>query len=165
MKQIKLIVVIALTILTSCSSSERVITNDGKVYTVKGNSFYTNDKDVTDKLTKVEKENIQSILEKRHEVKKAEEKKQDQIDESLKQLKQKEKELNEQQKQLDHKIEAREDARDDFFEIRKKLNSVKDEYTQLKNKGGLSPNDEEKWQKRLKKLEQKLKEAELKINN
>ena len=57
-------------ILLSFGSNERVITNEGKVYKVKGNEFYNNGKDVTNKLSSIEKERIQSILEKRLKPKK-----------------------------------------------------------------------------------------------
>jgi len=161
----KLLYAFAITILFSCGSRERIITNDGKVYEVKGNTFYRNGEDVTNKLTKIEKEHIQSILEKHLEVEKAAKEKQDQIEESLEELKEREKELKEKQKQLDNKIEKREDAREDFFELRENLNDVKKEYEQLKEEGGLSSKDEKKWKKRLKDLELKLKQAELEINN
>ena len=152
-------------ILLSCGSNERVITNEGKVYKVKGDLFYNNGKDVTNKLSSIEKERIQSILEKRLEAEKVAKEKQEQIEESLKQLKQREKELKDRQNQLEDKIKKREDARDDFFEIRDNLNDVKGEYQKLKDTGKLSPKEEAKWKKRLKKLELKLNRAELKLNN
>lgn len=165
MKTIKLLGVLAITMLVSCGSSERVITNDGEVYKVKGNNFYNNGKEVTDNLTETEKENIQNILEKRLEAEKVAEAKQEDIEKALDNLKEKEKELKDKQKQLEDKIKNRQEARDDFFDLRKNLDEVKEEYKKLKDKGELSPNDDIKWQKRLIKLETELKEAELKINN
>lgn len=162
--QIVIATVIA-TIFFSCGSSERVISNEGKVYEVKGNTFYNNDVDVTDKLSSIEKQRIQSSLEKRLKAEKEAAEKQEEIKESLKELRQREKGLKEKQKELKDKIEKREEARDNFFDVRNNLNDVKEDYQQLKDKGGLSLNDEAKWEKRLKKLEQKLKELELKINN
>ncbi len=160
----KLIVVIMLIAIVSCGSSERVITDDGKVYEVKGNNFYTKGEDVTNTLTEIEKKRIQTTLENRLKSEEALAKKQDQISESLKELKQKEKELKEKQNQLDNTENNRKEARDDFFKIRENLNDVKQDYQLLKDKGELSPKDDAKWQKRLVKLERKLKEAEIRIN-
>lgn len=165
MRILNLIYVIITLVLVSCGSGERVITNNGTVYKVKGDNFFNNGEEVTDKLTEIEKRNIQSILEKRLETERAAEKKQADIAESLDALKEKEKELKSEQKQLEGKITKREESRDDFFEVKKKLNDLKEEYNELKDKGKLSTNDESKWQKRLKKLEKKLKEAELKVDN
>ena len=66
---------------------------------------------------------------------------------------------------MEDKIKKREDARDDFFEIRDNLNDVKGEYQKLKDTGELSPKEEAKWKKRQKKLELKLNKAELEIDN
>ena len=166
MKYIQLITIIAIVaILFSCASSERVITNDGKVYKVKGDSFYNDGEDVSNQLSALEKEKIKSILEKQIQAKEEAAEKQERIEESLEEWRKKEKELKEQQKALEDKIENREEAREQFFEIKEDLESVKTEYQQLKDKDELSPKEEAKWQKRLNKLEGKLKEAELKINN
>ncbi|MGC1205259.1 MAG: hypothetical protein WA839_10280 [Flavobacteriaceae bacterium] len=165
MRITKWIYIVGITILISCGSSERVITNNGTVYEVKGNNFYNKGKDVTDKLTDIEKKSIQSILEKRLEAEEAAKEKQDEIAKSLDALKDKEKQLKDKQREIEDKIANREDARDDFFEVKKKLNDLKEEYKVLKDKGELSPNDESKWRKRLKKLEKKLKEAELEVDN
>jgi chromosome segregation ATPase len=161
----RLIYIIVIAILFSCGSSERVITNEGKVYEIKGNTFYNNGNDVTDELTEIEKERIQTILDKRLEAEKEIKEKQENIEETLKQLRKREDELKTQQKQLESKIDNREEARENFFAIRKNLNDVKNEYQQLEDKGELSVKEETKWQKRLKKLEQKLKQAELKVDN
>lgn len=165
MRITKWIYIIGITILVSCGSSERVITNNGAVYTVKGNNFYNKGKDVTDKLTDIEKKSIQSILEKRLQAEEAAKEKQDEIAKSLDALKEKEKDLKKQQREIEDKIANREDARDNFFEVKRKLNDLKEEYKVLKDKDELSPNNESKWQKRLKKLEKKLEEAELEVDN
>ena len=165
MRITKWIYIVGITILVSCGSSERVITNNGAVYTVKGNNFYNKGKDVTDKLTDIEKKSIQSILEKRLQAEEAAKEKQDEIAKSLDALKEKEKDLKKQQREIEDKIANREDARDNFFEVKRKLNDLKEEYKVLKDKDELSPNNESKWQKRLKKLEKKLEEAELEVDN
>ena len=165
MRITKWIYTVGISILVSCGSSERVITNNGAVYTVKGNNFYNKGKDVTGKLTDIEKKSIQSILEKRMQSEEAAKEKQDEIAKSLDALKEKEKELKKKQREIEDKIANREDARDNFFEVKKELNDLKEEYKELKDKGELSPNDESKWQKRLKKLEKKLKKAELEVDN
>lgn len=157
--------IVALTALISCISSERVIANDGTVYQVKNDNFFNKGEDVTDKLTDIEKKSIKSILEKRLEAEELAKQKQDEIAKSLDALKKKEKELKDKQREIEEKIENRQDARDNFFDIREQLNDVKDKYKKLKDDGKLSPEDEAKWNKRLKKLETDLNEAELKVNN
>ena len=165
MKALKLIGIFTITLFVSCGSTERVITNDGEVYKVKGNNFYKNGTEVTDNLTEIEKQNIQSILEKRLEAEELAKSKQEAIEKALDDLKDKEKELKQKQKALENKIKLRQEAREDFFDLRKNLDNLEAEYKTLKDEGELSPNDDTKWQKRLKKLEKELKEAELKINN
>ena len=165
MKALKLIGIFTISLFVSCGSTERVITNDGEVYKVKGNNFYKNGTEVTDNLTEIEKQNIQSILEKRLEAEELAKSKQEAIEKALDDLKDKEKELKQKQKALENKIKLRQEAREDFFDLRKNLDNLEAEYKTLKDEGELSPNDDTKWQKRLKKLEKELKEAELKINN
>lgn len=161
----KWIYIATLFLIVSCGSSERVITNDGSVYKVKGDRFYNKGEEVTEQLSDIEKKRISSILEKRLEAEKLAENKQDEIAKALKDLRDKEQELKEKQRQLEDKINRRQEAREDFFEVKKELTSVKNDYQELKDKGELSPKEEAKWKKRLKKLEKEVKEAELKVNN
>ena len=157
--------VLALILVVSCGSSERVITNDGLVYKVNGDSYYNKGEDVTNQLTGIEKERIKLILEKRLEAEKLAEEKQNEIANALDELKEKEQKLKDKQRQLENKIKRRQEARDDFFDVKKELSNVKEDYQKLIDNGDLSPKEDLKWQKRLKKLEKKVKEAELKVNN
>ncbi|MBO6605600.1 hypothetical protein [Psychroserpens sp.] len=51
-------------------------------------------------------------------------------------------------------------AQSHFEKTGKKLESAQRKYNKLKRKGKLSPEDEEKWIKKIEKLERKLKKAE-----
>jgi len=149
----------------SCGSGERVIMEDGAVYKVKNDNFYSKGKDITEQLSSNEKEGIKAVLDKRLEAERqAEEKKeqlekeQDKVEDAIEKAKEKQEALKESQKQLEEKQEAIEDAREDFLKAKEKLQSKKEKYNKLKEKGKLSPNDEEKWQDLFTDLEEEIKE-------
>lgn len=167
------IVFLALTIiLLSCGSSERVITEDGKVYELKGKKFYNNGNNVTDELSSEEKESITAILEKRLEAEQIIEEKQEvfedkkeSLEETIKEAEKKQKELEKKQEQLEDKLKQKEDARQDFLKAKERLQDEKDTYEKLKEQGKLSPSDEEKWKSRFAELEKYLKEANQALND
>ena len=59
----------------TCGNSKRVITDDGKVYNVDGNTIKRNGKEVTDKLNRSEIEKIEQLLKEKEDLQEAEEKK------------------------------------------------------------------------------------------
>lgn len=161
----KYLMIFVCVVFLSCGSSERVITDSGEVYEVKGNKFYKNGEEVTDKLPDSKKSYINSILQRRLNAEEAAREKQEQIEDELDNLKERQKKLKKEQKQIERNVEAREEARSEFFKIKEDLRELKAEYEHMKQKGDLSAKEEGKWKKRLKKLEAKLKKAELKIEN
>jgi len=165
MKLIKIIPIALIGVFMSCGSGERVIMEDGAVYKVKNDTFYSDGKDITEQLSANEKEGIKAVLNKRLEAERiAEDKKeklekeQNKIEETIEKAKEKQKALEESQKQLEKKQEAREEAREDVLKAKEKLQSKKEKYNKLKEKGKLSPRDEEKWQGRFEDLEAEIAE-------
>ncbi len=165
MKMIKILPIALIGLFMSCGSGERVIMEEGAVYKVKNDNFYSKGKDITELLSENEKKDIKAVLNKRLEAERlAEDKKeklekeQEKVEKTIEKAKEKQEALEESQKQLEEKQEAIEDARHDFLKAKEKLESKKEKYNKLKEKGKLSPSDEEKWQGRFEDLEAKIKD-------
>lgn len=163
--------IVLLGLFFACGSSEKVITENGKVYEVKGNTFFNNGVNVTEQLTENEKDIIRTTLQKRKEAERIVIEKQetiaaeqDRLKTIQKEARLKEKELEKQQKALQKKLDAKEDVRQDFLKAKQRLKDKQEKYQELKAKGKLSPRDEEKWQKRLTDLEQKQETANQILN-
>ena len=164
--------ILATAAFMSCGSSETVITEDGKVYEIKGSHYYNNGVKITDDLSLNEKKAIDKLLESKLEAKKASEERlerlkneQNELEKQRKQAAEKQKKLEARQKKLEREQEAREKARKNFLDAKEKLKDQTERYERLKEKGKLSPRDEEKWQEKLKDLKEDLKKAELTYNN
>lgn len=151
----------------SCGSTERVITNEGKVYEIKSDKFFNNNEDVTDILTAEEKENIMTTLNERLAAERLAEEKQEALDKKQEALeaqqekveKAKEKAEKEQER-IEKAIKAKKEAREDLFDAKEKLSDQQKKYNKLHEKGELSPNDEAKWAEKLSKLQKKVTKAE-----
>lgn len=148
----KYIVLICVTLLFSCGSTEQVITDNGKVYEIKGDTFKNNGIDVTEQLTEKEKENIQNTFTKKIEARKATEKRQDKLEDKQDELEKIQKEAQQKEK-----------AQKRFESANKKLESAEKKYNKLKKKGKLSPKDDSKWIGKLKSLKQALEKAKKKL--
>ncbi len=156
---------IAATVM-SCGSSERVIMADGSVYTLKKNSYYKKGKDVTETLTREQKDAIKETRDKRLEVERLAQQEQgklkeeqENIEKALKEAREKQKEIESNQDELTDIIEAREKAREAVLKAKDKSLKQQQRYQKLKEKGKLSPLDEEKWLNKLQGLEEKVKQA------
>lgn len=158
-------VCIGFILMHSCGGSERVITNSGEVFELKGDSFYQNGKEVTDSLSDSEKERITSIMKKREEARAAAERKLEQLDKELEKLKARERSIKKVRKKVENKIEKRKAARQNFFDIKKELRALKADFKKIKKEKELSTSETIKWQERLEKLEKKLYKAELEVDN
>ena len=179
MKFQKLILLMLTIILLSCGTSERVITEDGNVYEIRGNKYFNNGNNVTELLSEDEKKNITASLNKRIEAERLALEKQEElvaeqkrIEKALKEAEAKQKEAEAKQKavekkqeQLEDALKAKEDARQDFLKAKERLQNKKEKYQKLKDAGKLSPLDEEKWKGRFVDLEKDLKEANQKLEN
>ncbi|MFG6686949.1 hypothetical protein ACGK9U_10230 [Mariniflexile sp. HNIBRBA6329] len=168
----KIISILSLVLLMACGSSEKVIMEDGRVYEVKGSKFFSNGVNVTEQLTANEKEIIKTNLQKRLEAEKIANEKQETIEAEQQRLetiqeeaKRRQKVLEKEQELLEEKLEAKEDARNDFLEAKERLQSKQEKYQRLKDKGKLSPLDEEKWKARFLDLEADIEEANQILKN
>ena len=168
----KYIYILALTFLiTACGSSEQVI-YDGTVYEIKGNHVYNRGEKVTESLSDELKANIRQTLDARLAMEKeikaqkdALEAEQKAQEKALKAAEEALKKAEQEQKALEKAAEKKEQLREDFIDANSKYKDQKEKYQKLHDAGKLSPNDEEKWAKRLEKLKSKMEEAERKLNN
>lgn len=67
------------------------------------------------------------------------------------------------QKKAEKELKAKQRAQDNFEKATKKLEQNQTKYEKLKNKGKLSPNDEEKWLKSLNKYKKEVESAQKKL--
>jgi len=153
-------------LILSCGSSEQVI-YDGKVYELKGDDIYYGSDKVTESLSDEQKSNIRQTLNARlaleQEVKaqkEALEAEQRAQEKALKQAEEALKKAEKEQKSLEKAAKRKEKLREDFIGASSKYKSQKEKYQKLHDAGKLSPNDEEKWAKRLEKLKSKMEKAE-----
>lgn len=173
MKYKKIVVLLAIAVLTACGSSKKVITESGEVYEIKGDKFFNKGTNVTELLADEQKEALKTILQARLEAeqltdekKKALEtenerleKAQEKMENAIKEAEKKQDKLEEKQKEIEAKQDKKEDAREAFFKAKKRFDKKQEKFKKLKAKGKLSPLDEEKWKKNLLELEQEFKSA------
>lgn len=161
-----------ITLIFSCSTTHRVITDEGKVYEVKGNKFYNNGENITQQLTSDEKKMITATLDDRLVAEKEIKQRKDQLADEQKRLekaqreiRRNKKDLEKEQSRLADKIKEKEDARKNFLNATDKLQKNKERFQELQEKGKLSPNQIKKWEDRIKNLEEDLEAAKNKLNN
>jgi DNA repair exonuclease SbcCD ATPase subunit len=171
MKLHKIAFTIFIIFITSCGSGERVITDDGKIYTVKGNTITNKDIDVTENLSDDRRDKIQELVAEKEEAREELEKRQQELEEKKEAQEKIEKEAQERQKEIEEKQEAlektrkeKQEAREDYVEAKNRLDEQKEEYELLKEKGELSPRDEGKWQKKFKSLKKDVRKAKNKLD-
>ncbi|MDX1277629.1 hypothetical protein [Oceanihabitans sediminis] len=152
--------VFAILLCFSCGSTEKVITTDGRVYELKGGKFYSNGADVTEELSSEEKTEIQEILDQRLAFEKEAKEKKEALEAAQKKAEKARKEAEKKQKELEKKMKAKEDARKDFFQAKNKLKKQRAKYQKRLDRGKLSPVAIEKWEEKLKGLEQDVQDLE-----
>lgn len=157
MKINTLLLLFTITLFVSCGSSEKVITNDGTVYTVKGSKIYQDNKDVTSELSRDERRNVLNTLEQRLT---AEEK----LKEQQETLEKQRKEAERKQDALEDAIREKERATKDYMDAKEKLADERKTYEKRLKKGDLSPNEVEEWKEKLTKLEKRVDQAQRKLN-
>jgi DNA repair exonuclease SbcCD ATPase subunit len=168
----KYIYILALSFLIlACGSSEQVI-YDGSVYEIKGDKIYKRGEKVNESLSDELKTNIRQTLDARLALEKEIEAKKEALEaeqkaqeKALKEAENALKKAEQAQKALEKALEKKEKLREAFIDANSKYKDQKDKYERLHDAGKLSPNDEEKWAKRLDKLKSKMEEAERKLNN
>lgn len=165
MKHSKLLFIIIFVLIAgSCGTTEKVITDAGAVYEVKGNHFYTNGEEVTETLTDDEKDAIRSQLEDRLDAEKEALKQKKALEEVVKEAEKAKEEAIEEQEAIESALERKEKARQAFFKAKDKLQNAKEEYERAYKKGKLSPNDEEEWAKKIEGLEEDVQSAQKELD-
>ena len=167
----KYIYILALSFLIlACGSSEQVI-YDGSVYGIKGDKIYKRGEKVNESLSDELKTNIRQTLDARLALEKEIEAKKEALEaeqkaqeKALKDAENALKKAEQEQKALEKAAEKKEKLREAFIDANSKYKDQKDKYQKLHDAGKLSPNDEEKWAKRLDKLKSKMEEAERELN-
>jgi chromosome segregation ATPase len=155
---------LTLIIISSCGSSEKVITNDGQLYTVKGKKIYKNDEDVTESLSSGEKSNVFNTLDNRMEAEKKIEEEQKKLKKEQDRLKKAQKEAKEKQEKLEKELKEKNRARERYLDAKKELVDERKIYEKRLKKGKLSPNDIEDWESKFEKLEKQVTELERQYN-
>ena len=165
MKHSKLLFIIFFVLIAgSCGTTEKVITDAGAVYEVRGNHFYTNGEEVTETLTDDEKDAIRSQLDERLDAEKEALKQKKALEEVVKEAEKAKEEAIEEQEAIESALERKEKARQAFFKAKDKLQNAKEEYERAYKKGKLSPNDEEEWAKKIEGLEEDVQSAQKELD-
>lgn len=150
--------------------AQEVISN-GTAYDIKGDKIYKRGEKVNESLSDELKTNIRQTLDARLALEKEIEAKKEALEaeqkaqeKALKDAENALKKAEQEQKALEKAAEKKEKLREAFIDANSKYKDQKDKYQKLHDAGKLSPNDEEKWAKRLDKLKSKMEEAERELN-
>jgi chromosome segregation ATPase len=171
MKYRKILYLLFTILIVSCGSSERVITSDGNVYEINGNTIKNNGIEVTENLSKEKKEAINELLEKKKEAQKVFEQEKKDLEKAIsnqrdiqKEAKEKEKELENELDTLEDNFENKLDVKDNFASLKKRYVEKQKEFRKLKKQGELSPNDIKDWKEKLNTLKKKVNKAKAEMN-
>lgn len=169
LKQIPIL--LTLLILGSCGSGERVITDDGKVYEVNGNTIEKNGVEVTENLSSSEKTSIDAFIDKKEKIRQAFEDQQKALESAIEKqeaiqdkAEAKQNDLENQLETLEENFEAKQDAKDNYASVKKRYDDKKLKFKKLKKEGELSPNDIKDWKEKLSKLSEKVKAAKKELD-
>lgn len=121
----------------------------GENYEVKGKTFLKNGEDVTNTLTLEKKNEIKAAVEKNKELEAAAKKREEE-----------KKAVEKQQKATEKAHKEADKAASNYEKAKSNHNSAIKKYEKLKGQGKLSPVDEDKWLKKIDKLEKTQKKAE-----
>ena len=144
--------------MTVLGNAQNVIAG-GVAYEVKGKAIFKDGVNITETLTKEQKEDILTTFQKKEDILKETEKAEKELRKAEKSQRKAVKEMKKAEKELKTRERAQskfEDANDDYNDAVKK-------YEKLKKKGKLSPNDEAKWLKKIEDLKEDIKKAKRKI--
>ena len=170
MKSLKLLILLILSLSYSCGSSERIITDDGTVYEVKGDTVENNGVDVTENLSASEKASINDLVKRKEKAQSAAQKEQDALEKAIDEQKQiqqkaelKQKELKAKLDALQNQLKESQDARDDYAKIKKRYNEEEKEYKRLESNGELSAIEIKEWKDKLAKLKLEVDQAQSRL--
>lgn len=155
MKIIRNSLVVVLLFMVAFANAQQVEYN-GQSYKVKGEKIYLNKEDVTNNLSNEDQINIknafsQKVLanQKIKEANKAAKK----AAKEQKRAERKAKKAEKERRKAEKKIKDQAKAKERFEKSQRKFEKASDKFNKLKKDGHLSPNDELKWQKKLKGLQ------------
>lgn len=143
-----LVMAVTALIFNACSSTkpESIISN-GEVYEVNGKEILKNGENITQSLEDEERSAIFNLRDNKIKTRERAEAVQKKAEKALN-------EATKAQEKAEKELKAKQNAQEDFEKASKKLLNAQEKYDRLKRKGDLSPNDEEKWTKDLKKLKE-----------
>ncbi|MFD1062900.1 hypothetical protein ACFQ1Q_06545 [Winogradskyella litorisediminis] len=164
MKNIFKILSLAL-IMVSCGSKQNVITNSGEVYSVKGNSFYQGDTEVTSQLSDSQKQNIKSVLDNRLEAEKERAERIEELEKRMNALKDQLKELEKTKDNIENKEREISRAREDYIKTRLNLLAKENELDKLENGGSLTLEKRKELEAEIMKLKKRADEDKRKLDS
>lgn len=155
MKYFILLCVLTLTLSINAQQIEK----DGKNYKVKKEKIYLNNEDVTETLTPSERSSIFLLAAKYK-------KEQDQlklVEKETKKLEKAQKKAKKETKRAKKKLKQQAKAKKGFDKAETKLSNAQKKYKRLKDKGKLSPVEEQDWLDKIDKLSRKADRAKKKL--
>ncbi len=147
MKNVKLFIAIVCFFMVALVNAQK-IEHEGKEYHVKGEKILLNGVDITADLSADE----QLVIKNKLKNKIATEKRLKSAEKAQKQAENKQKKAEKKQKQAEKELKRSEKAQKNYENAMEKYSDAQKKYEKLKNKGKLSPVDEEKWIKKLENL-------------
>lgn len=152
MKNLRSIIAVVIFLFFAYSQAQNV-TYNGKEYTVKNDKIYFEDKDITATLTVDQITNIKNRLNENLTVEKR-----------INLAEKKQKQAEKKQKQAERELKRMRNEESALASYQKKYQKELKQHEKLKKKGKLTPVDEEKWQKKLKTLEEKIEKSKKRLN-
>ena len=167
----KLAIALIVTVFFSCGSTEKVVTQQGEVFEVKGDKVFNEGKEVTSEISSYQGQEILNLKEQNDELERRFSKKQDEIEKAIVRQKEIQKEARERENVLDGKlrklkeqVETRERAKQDYIQLNEKYNNEASKYENLKDEGKLEPEDITQWENKLNELNNELEAAKIRYN-
>ena len=162
----KLFVVVVVFLGFALGAQAQEVTYGGVTYKVKGKTILRDKENVTNSLSIEDQTEIRAALERQKAMQKERELAEKQIKKIEKDQKEAEKRIKQaekRQKAAEKELKEKEKAQSKFENATKDYNKAIDKYERLRDKGKLSPNDEEKWLKKIDDLKEDIEKARRKL--
>jgi len=162
MKQLITVLFMAATLFIQAQT----VIKDGKTYTIKKEKIFLDGNEVTSTLSEALKTEIIGKAATISEQLKADtkaKKEADQLDKANKKAEKALKKAEKARKKAEKALEQNQNAQDKLNRTSAKLQDAKAKYQKKKKKGKLSPNDDSKWLKKIKDLEDDMAKAKKKL--
>jgi hypothetical protein len=138
-------------ILVGCLDNAQVIEHEGVSYEIKGKAIFKDGVDVTQTLSAEKQKAIMGNFEKSQKATKKLAKDQEAFEKKLKKNEKDLKKAEKDRKKSEKTLKQKQQAQDNFEKANKNMVQTQEKYDKLKQKGKLSPKDEEKWLKKIEK--------------